>query len=142
MPEPPTLREFLEKPIKGIRVKITQIPKREDYFAKVWETDSGATHYETEIYSNGRTFIAYFSCGSAYGKIFGGNKVDVLATWILDSSYLEGSWEEYAGNFGFNEDSREEYADWQEHMKLIRTFVNTVGRNFIEKCVDLENDYS
>jgi len=94
-----------------------------------------ASHYRVTLRRGAKTMSTYFSLGSAHTRP--PNIPDVLETLAIDAgAVMEGqSFEDWAGNYGYDVDSRQAYQTFQNVQKIARQLQRLLGDEILKDLV-------
>lgn len=124
-----TIAQFIED--QGIEfgvVPVSENPNMDDM-------QPGSTHWRCIFNRDGRTFTCFFSMGPALtGPPEAGDVLDCLAS---DSAGYEnaGSFEEWAAEYGYDEDSRKAYRTYQQVERQRGELGGFLGRQAFEELL-------
>jgi hypothetical protein len=130
------LQTFINR--HGVRIETERIDKRTGT-ASEWATD--ARHWSVTLYCGRRRMSLEFSQGSAHTKT--PTVKDVISCLVSDASGIVNSrnFAEWAGEYGYDEDSRKVEALWKECKRQtvkLREFLGEEDFQFLLRKVKAE----
>lgn len=129
-----TIKEFAEQ--QNLKLELAQIPFRNDTPSDQW--DKEARHFAYRIYATqgdnfGKEIKGYYSQGSL---VKGKPEIDdILNALIMDTMDIDGSFEDWCSNLGYDTDSRSAYKTFelcQEEDKQLRNLLGSKHQELME----------